>query len=70
MRIYDSLFPWSVIPSDTGRKEVSKAGNEVGTGYTAGRATSAHAEQALCYTESHDRNLDKNGHESKQCHRQ
>lgn len=44
MRIYDSLFPWSVIPSDTGRKEVSKAGNEVGTGYTAGRATSAHAE--------------------------
>lgn len=36
MRMYDSLFPWSVIPSDTGRGEVCEAGNEAGRGNRGG----------------------------------
>lgn len=52
MRMYDSLFPWSVIPSDTGRKEVSEAGNKIGTGCTTSCATSTHTEQRLFCSES------------------
>lgn len=63
MRMYDSLLPWSVNPSDAGRTEVSEAGNKIGAGYTAGCAASAHTDQRLRYSESQDRKttLDKNG---------
>lgn len=55
IRMYDSLFPWSVIPSDTGREEVSGAGNKIGTGYTAGCATSVlHTQNRGYVTVTHE----------------